>query len=510
VDLNKYTKSSETSSSVILTNSPTDITVAGTPFTAANMAHMDDGIEANDTAITAEIADREAAITAEIADREAAITAEASARASADTTLQSNIDAEASTRAAADTTLQSNIDAEASARASADATLQSNIDAEASARASADTTLQSNIDAVDSSAVHKTGAETIAGEKTISDIAILSAGAQVGPNAATDNRDHVAYAGGTGISDFTTALAAKRTIVGTVYHEPTETWYDIISVRHLNGADDGNLYGMYIRVPLSAAGSLEWAKQTFGVWGTPATILDNTNYKTVMSFDASPTDGSTNLVNSDAVHDAIASEASARASADTTLQSNIDAEASARASADTTLQNNINSEASTRASADATLQNNINSEASTRASADTTLQSNIDAEASTRASADTTLQSNIDAVSTTITGELPASGDAGTITASDLYTTMGALVPSVGDKARINGGIGGVAGLSGGDGDDYNISLAAVRRISSTTIRLMGICYFNANDSSGSYTSGAYGRDITSSTTGSCSGYINW
>ena len=110
--------------------------------------------------------------------------------------------------------------------------------------------------------------------------------------------------------------------------------------------------------------------------------------------------------------DAIASEASTRASADTTLQSNIDSEASSRASADSTLQSNIDAEETARQSADSTLQTNINDEASSRASADTTLQSNIDAEetariaavsgeATARSSADTTLQSNIDAEAST-------------------------------------------------------------------------------------------------------------
>ena len=110
--------------------------------------------------------------------------------------------------------------------------------------------------------------------------------------------------------------------------------------------------------------------------------------------------------------DAISSEASTRASADTTLQSNIDSEASSRASADTTLQSNIDAEETARQAADSTLQTNINDEASARASADTTLQSNIDAEetariaavsgeATARSSADTTLQANIDAEAST-------------------------------------------------------------------------------------------------------------
>lgn len=71
----------------------------------------------------------ESNLATEISDRASAVTSEATTRASADTTLQSNIDAEATTRATNDTTLQSNIDAEATARASADTTLQSNIDA---------------------------------------------------------------------------------------------------------------------------------------------------------------------------------------------------------------------------------------------------------------------------------------------------------------------------------------------------------------------------------------------
>src|SRR6478736_8481605 len=59
------------------------------------------------------------------------ISAEASTRASADTTLQNNINSEASTRGTDDTTLQNNINAEASTRGSADTTLQNNINLKA-------------------------------------------------------------------------------------------------------------------------------------------------------------------------------------------------------------------------------------------------------------------------------------------------------------------------------------------------------------------------------------------
>ena len=96
---------------------------------------------------------------------------------------------------------------------------------------------------------------------------------------------------------------------------------------------------------------------------------------------------------------AVSAEASARTSADSTLQSNIDAEATARASA-------VSAEASARSSADVTLQNNIDAEVAARqgavtaelnarSAADSTLQFNIDAEASARATADNSLQSSI-------------------------------------------------------------------------------------------------------------------
>ena len=122
---------------------------------------------------------------------------------------------------------------------------------------------------------------------------------------------------------------------------------------------------------------------------------------------------------------ALASETSARQSADTALggridtvesaatalatrvtaaEADINTEESARAAADTTLQGNITAEATTRASADTTLQSNITAEATTRASADTSLQTNITAEATARASADDALDARIDNLESTIDG----------------------------------------------------------------------------------------------------------
>ena len=63
-----------------------------------------------DAEVSAEATARAAAVSAEASARAAAVTAEESARQSADTTLQSNIDAEASARASADTALGARID----------------------------------------------------------------------------------------------------------------------------------------------------------------------------------------------------------------------------------------------------------------------------------------------------------------------------------------------------------------------------------------------------------------
>ena len=43
-NLNKYTKSAETSTTVILTNTPDVVTQEGTPVSAGNLNHMDQGI----------------------------------------------------------------------------------------------------------------------------------------------------------------------------------------------------------------------------------------------------------------------------------------------------------------------------------------------------------------------------------------------------------------------------------------------------------------------------------
>lgn len=131
--------------------------------------------------------------------------------------------------------------------------------------------------------------------------------------------------------------------------------------------------------------------------------ITNTGTKTIPTDTSEFTNDNDHLPTSKLVKTKLDAEASARSTADTTLQTNITNEANARSSADTTLQNNINSEASARSNADTTLQTNINNEATARANADSSLDGKISTEATTRENADSGLSSRIDTNASSIT-----------------------------------------------------------------------------------------------------------
>ncbi len=104
----------------------------------------------------------------------------------------------------------------------------------------------------------------------------------------------------------------------------------------------------------------------------------------------------------------VATEATARETADQSLSSDIATEASAREAADTTLSANITAEANARESADQALTTSIASETTARESADQTLTSSIASEAATRESADTALSTRITTNANAITSESTA------------------------------------------------------------------------------------------------------
>lgn len=68
-----------------------------------------------------------------------------------------------------------------------------------------------------------------------------------------------------------------KSFIGSIYQ--TSAWWNTISVRHRNGAGDGNKYGMFIRAEMTKTNaSLQWNQQSNGTWGSDRTILDSANY----------------------------------------------------------------------------------------------------------------------------------------------------------------------------------------------------------------------------------------
>lgn len=196
---------------------------------------------------------------------------------------------------------------EAAIRAAADTTLQSNINAEVLARQSGDSDLQGQIDAYLDQAVKTTSTPSFSGVN-LSGHVIPSTNELYDLGSAT-NRFRDLYLSGS-----------------TIY------------------VGDGQL-------------SYDSVLKTFN-------FVTPTQEAAAVNLSANSTDdlveGTTNLYYTNARAQAIVdAEATARAAADVTLQSNIDAEATARAGADTTIISSLTAESDARQAADATLQLNI-------------------------------------------------------------------------------------------------------------------------------------------------------
>lgn len=79
-----------------------------------------------------------------------------------------------------------------------------------------------------------------------------------------------------GASSHTAYAAANQSFGGT--YTIGGTWYNMISIRHRNGAADGSSYGFYLRNTLTSEGSLIYGQQCGGTWKTEKTLLDSSNY----------------------------------------------------------------------------------------------------------------------------------------------------------------------------------------------------------------------------------------
>ncbi len=75
-------------------------------------------------------------------------------------------------------------------------------------------------------------------------------------------------------------LSKYKTFLGS-YYDINKIWWNVFSIRHGNGWNDGQYLGMYLRSKLLDNGDLLWGKQIGSTkgWQDERTILDSVNYK---------------------------------------------------------------------------------------------------------------------------------------------------------------------------------------------------------------------------------------
>ena len=118
---------------------------------------------------------------------------------------------------------------------------------------------------------------TVTGATTFNDKISFS---QLKQGSANTDQYNVPWAGNfTWNTDWLTTLKERKSLIGSVSTGSGGLW-SAISVRHRNGAGDGNSWGMYIKAPLTTAGNLIWQQDLNGTATTEKTILDSSNYST--------------------------------------------------------------------------------------------------------------------------------------------------------------------------------------------------------------------------------------
>ena len=228
---------------------------------------------------------------------------------------------------------QSMVDAEAEARATADNALQRNINEEAAARASSDTNLNTSISNVSkrTELYFICDTPTATAEKTC----VLQDSGTI-PTITLGTRIVILFKYPNYISDTSTAFPSLK----------------------FTDANGNQIYNQTLYIDSGAGtGRVNCKQKVWSQDGIVRLVLGKVSgvsaNRWIMQTDFKA------RKDAEAAQTAVEAEASARASADTTLQGNITAEASARQTADTTLQNNITAEATARANADTTLQTSV-------------------------------------------------------------------------------------------------------------------------------------------------------
>lgn len=114
----------------------------------------------------------------------------------------------------------------------------------------------------------------------------LSGGTMSGPIRypqlrSSGTEDNVPYAGQFNWNaNILTTLKERKSLIGTT--TDGSNWWSVISVRHRNGFNDGNAWGMHIRTPLTtntseANANLYWQRDLNGVATNERILIDNEN-----------------------------------------------------------------------------------------------------------------------------------------------------------------------------------------------------------------------------------------
>lgn len=87
---------------------------------------------------------------------------------------------------------------------------------------------------------------------------------------------------GCSISDFATK---HQSFAGSVCMYHSDSWFNLLSIRHRNNTSDGTDYGMMLYAPLNTFGNLAWRQQAGALagWGNERIIADSLNSEIVVS-----------------------------------------------------------------------------------------------------------------------------------------------------------------------------------------------------------------------------------
>lgn len=341
--------------------------------------------------------DADDALSASIITNASAISNEVSRATTKESTIEANLASETTARQGADTTLQTNLTNETAARVSGDnaldarmttsegdiTQLETDLAAEISTTDGEVTALQNSVSAevTRATAAEEANAQGLAAEisaRAVADNAVrsdLGADIVTGDNAtlvSAQTHDDLLIGDntvdGTGGNTVTARIATAKSgaesvaaadAAAKVLVEKTRAETAESGLQSQITSNDGEISTLQSEMDTveGRATSLESRATTVEgrvdvIVGTSPETLD-TLQEIVAAFEASDSDISA-LVSSNTI--AISNEATARSSADTTLQSNIDTEASTRATADATLTSGLAQELVDRAAGDTAVQ----------------------------------------------------------------------------------------------------------------------------------------------------------